>query len=148
MKHNLLAHTDLMHRFSLSTDSCVTLAVTNQQEAEAVPGKSQADLGLYKLKPPVLRGKDMPSLHMYNMIRVHCRNLVTVNDLWSFTQLASHHTSMQPYHLELIYRHGNKVRDITTNKESCHTIISTINFLILLQYSIYQVDIKSDLYYS
>ena len=25
-------------------------------------------------KPPVLRDKDMPSPHMYDMIRVHCGN--------------------------------------------------------------------------
>ena len=30
-------------------------------------------------KPPVLMGKDMPSSHLYDMIRVHCGNLVTVN---------------------------------------------------------------------
>ena len=35
---------------------------------------------LIKLKPPVLGAKDIPSPHMYDMIRVHCRNLVTVND--------------------------------------------------------------------
>ena len=36
-----------------------------------------------EIKPPVLGGKDTPFPHMYDMIRVHFRNLVTVNHLWS-----------------------------------------------------------------
>ena len=32
------------------------------------------------IKPQVLGGKDMPFPHMYNMIRVHCWNLVTVSN--------------------------------------------------------------------
>ena len=35
------------------------------------------------IKAPVLRGKDTPSPDMYDIIRVHCRNLVSVKDLWS-----------------------------------------------------------------
>ena len=35
-EHNSLTHTDLVHKFSLSADPCITIAGTNQHSAEAV----------------------------------------------------------------------------------------------------------------
>ena len=50
---------------------------------QTCPLQVQLQLKLNQLKPPVLRGMDTPFTHMYDMIRVHCGNLTSVNNLWS-----------------------------------------------------------------